>query len=81
MVPKAKGVTMFETTEATLGSEEVNVHHPDEVEAGGLSVRLPTLSFMMEMSPKVPSTGAMVTTVNFIEVEADSQLGVLLWVA
>lgn len=81
VVPNAWGVTMLATTDATLGSEEVKVHHAVEVDDGGFRVRLLTLSFMMVMSPNVPRTGAMATTVNFIDALADFQLGVLPCVA
>lgn len=67
----------METTGATLGFDEVKVHAPGEVDFGGLRVRLLTLSFMIVISPKLPSTGAMVTTVNFIDAVVDFQLGVL----
>ena len=74
-------MTIFDTTEATLGLDDVKVHQAVDVDVGGFSVRLLTLSFMIEMSPKLPSTGAIATTVNFIDVLADCQLDVLPWVA
>jgi hypothetical protein len=67
VVPKACGVTMFETTDATLGSDEVKVHQAAEVDDGGFKVRLLTLSFVIEISPKGPRTGAIASIVNFID--------------
>jgi len=67
---------MFDSTDATLGLEEVKVHHAPEVDDGGFKVRLLTLSFMIEISPKLPSTGAIAAIVNFIDANALFQLGV-----
>lgn len=72
--PKESGVsTLFRSTVATLGLDETNVHPPGEVEVGGFRVMLLTLSFIMEISPKAPITGAIVSTVNLIEAPADFQ--------
>ena len=66
VVPKACGVTVDVITEATLGLDEVKVHKPVEFEVGGIRLRLPTLSFVIVISPNVPKIGAIATTVNFI---------------
>lgn len=85
LVPKARGVTtqdaLFDTTEATLGFDDVKVHHADEVDVGGESVKLAIPPFVIVMSPKVPSTGAIATTSNLICAIADFQFGVLRWLA
>jgi hypothetical protein len=73
VVPKAKGVRTLDRTEATLGLDDVKVHEDGEVEVGYFKVSVLTLSFMIEMTPKGPTTGAMATTVNFMEVLADFQ--------
>ncbi len=77
VVPKAKGVTVFLSIDATVGLDEVNVHAPGELDLGETRVKLATLSFVTLISPKVPSTGAIGTTVNFIDAVADFQFGVL----
>lgn len=71
----------METTEATPGSDEVNIHGADEVDAGGLRLRLLTLSFMIVISLKVPRTGAIATIVKFMDVVAIFQFEVLPCVA
>ena len=81
VVPNAKGVTVFDTTEATLGLEEVNIQLPGEVDFGGLRLRLPTLSFITVTSPKLPSTGVTKSTVNRIRILFAFQFGVLVWFA
>ena len=68
VVPNDKGVTTLETTEATLGLEDVKVHDAGEVDFGPTRLILATLSFIIEMSPNVPRVGARVTTVSLIEV-------------
>ena len=69
------------TTEAIAGSEDVKVHAAEEVDVGGLRLRLLTLSFMIEISLKVPRTGAIATMVKFMDVVAIFQFGVLPCVA
>ena len=67
---------MLDATEATLGLDDVKVHQPVDVDFGAIRFMLPTLSFIMVISPKVPSTGAIATTVNFIEDDAAFQFRV-----
>lgn len=81
VLPKAKGVTVFLSMEATLRLEEVNVHAPGDVDLGETKFRLATLSFIIEISPKVPRTGAIVRTANRMTAVALFQLGVPDWVA
>lgn len=81
VVPMARGVTTFEATEATLGSDDVKIHGADEVDVGGLRLKLLTLSFMIEISLNVPRTGAIATIVKFIVPIAIFQFGVLPCVA
>lgn len=72
---------MYLSIDATRGLDEVNVHPPGELDLGATRVKLATLSFVTLISPKVPRAGAIGTTVNFIDAEADFQFGVLDWVA
>lgn len=68
---------MFLSIDATFGLDEVNVHAPGEVDLGETKFKLATLSFIIAISPKVPSTGAIVRTANLIMAVAIFQLGVL----
>ena len=76
VLPKERGVTIFLSIDATVGFEETYVHAPGEVEVGGFRVMLLTLSFIMEISPKAPITGAIVTTVKVIDTPATFQFWV-----
>lgn len=69
-------MTTFEATDATFGFEDVKDQNPGDVDAGGFSERLTTLSFIMVMSPKVPTTGTIALIVIFIDALADFQFGV-----
>ena len=77
VVPKVNGVTVFDTTEATLGFDEVKVQELGEVEVGGLRLRLLTLAFRIVTSLKLPRTGATIRTVNIMEALATFQFDVL----
>jgi hypothetical protein len=59
----------------------VNVQGAEEVDAGGLRLRLLTLSRLIEISLKIPRTGAIATIVRFMDVEAIFQFGVLPCIA
>ena len=80
-VPIACGVNVFATTVATAGFDDVKVHQACESDVGGIRVRLPTLSFMIVILPKVPIFGSSATTVRIMCAEAAFQLLVLDCVA
>lgn len=73
-VPKEIGVSVVPTTVATAGLDELNVHAPGDVDVGRTKVKLATLSFMIEIFPKVPTTGCIATIVNFVVVVPANQL-------
>ena len=79
VVPKARGVTELPIIDATAGFDEVKVHGPLEVDLGGIKLMLATLSFMIVMSPKEPSEGVRVATVNRMDVPTIFQFGVPPW--
>lgn len=75
-VPNAIGVRVVPTNVATAGFDELNVHVPGEVEVGRPRVKLATLSFIIEMFPKLPMVGRTATIVSFILALPASQLRV-----